>query len=162
VTPQSFASRFPAFSLQRRHRPAGGGGFLSGIFIVRWRLSRSLIGLGVGGLSPGSALLFVFDRLWAADRRSAMRCLSFSDLVSIPFRRSFVVTSPDRFSSLPIVVSVGCRESCWMVRSIASCGRTTAARKGSANQALGADGFRGFLKGKFAITLTVELWPRPF
>jgi hypothetical protein len=27
--------------------------------------------------------------------------------------------SPDRFSSLPIVVSVGCRESCWIVRIIA-------------------------------------------
>jgi hypothetical protein len=91
-----------------------------------------LIRLGVCGLSPSSALLSVFDRLSAPDRRSPMRCLSFSDRVSIPDRRSFVVRlpSPDRFSSLPIVVSVGCRESCWMVQAISGCRRATAAREG--------------------------------
>ena len=62
-----------------------------------------------GGLSPGPALLSGFDRLSAPDRRSPTSCFSASDRVSVPDRRSFEVRlpSPDRFSSLPIVVSVG-------------------------------------------------------
>jgi hypothetical protein len=55
--------------------------------------------------------------------RIDVRQLVFSaaDRVSVPDRRSFFarLSSPDRFSSLPIVVSVGCRESCWIVRIIA-------------------------------------------
>ena len=53
--------------------------------------------------------------------------------MSVPDRRSFFarLSSPDRFSSLPIVVSVGCRESCWIVRIIAQKppGRAWQARK---------------------------------
>ena len=62
-----------------------------------------------GGLPPGPALLSGFDRLSAPDRRSPTSCFSASDRVSVPDRRSFEVRlpSPDRFSSLPIVVSVG-------------------------------------------------------
>jgi hypothetical protein len=62
-----------------------------------------------GGLLPGPALLSGFDRLSAPDRRSPTSCFSASDRVSVPDRRSFEVRlpSPDRFSSLPIVVSVG-------------------------------------------------------
>ena len=62
-----------------------------------------------GGLSPGQALLSGFDRLSAPERRSPTSCFSASDRVSVPDRRSFEVRlpSPDRFSSLPIVVSVG-------------------------------------------------------
>jgi hypothetical protein len=103
-------------------------------------ISDHLIWPGVCGLSPGSALLSVFDRLSAPDRRSPMRCLSLSDRVSFPDRRSFVVRlpSPDRFSSLPIVVSVGCRESCWIVHAIASCRRATATREGLASTFLRA------------------------
>lgn len=60
-------------------------------------------------LTPGRALLSGFDRLSAPDRRSPTSCFSASDRVSVPDRRSFEVllASPDRFSSLPIVVSVG-------------------------------------------------------
>jgi hypothetical protein len=63
----------------------------------------------VRGLSSGPALLSGFDRLSAPDRRSPTSCFSTSDRVSVPERRSFELRlpSPDRFSSLPIVVSVG-------------------------------------------------------
>lgn len=63
----------------------------------------------LGGLSPGPGLLSGFDRLSAPDRRSPTSCFSAFDRVSVPDRRSFEVRlpSPDRFSSLPIVVSVG-------------------------------------------------------
>src|ERR1700686_2088048 len=63
----------------------------------------------LGGLSPGQALLSGFDRLSAPERRSPTSCFSASDRVSVPDRRSFEVRLPlpDRFSSLPIVVTVG-------------------------------------------------------
>ena len=59
--------------------------------------------------SPGSALLSWRDLRSTPDRRSPVSCFSFSDRVSVPDRRSFEtrLSSPDRFSSLPIVVSVG-------------------------------------------------------
>src|SRR6202043_136872 len=68
-----------------------------------------LIGSRVCGMSPGSALLSWRDLRSTPDRRSPVSCFSFSDRVSVPDRRSFEtrLSSPDRFSSLPIVVSVG-------------------------------------------------------
>jgi hypothetical protein len=62
-----------------------------------------------GGLSPGPDLLSGFDRLSVPDRRSPTSCFSASERVSVPDRRSFEVRLPstDRFSSLPIVASVG-------------------------------------------------------
>jgi hypothetical protein len=64
---------------------------------------------GTCGLSPSPALLSGFDRLSDPDRRSPTSCFSASDRVSVPDRRSFEVRLPwpDRFSSLPIVVSMG-------------------------------------------------------
>jgi hypothetical protein len=102
---------FPSASaLQQQHRPAGRLRF----FVRECSLFAGgtvdhLIGSRVRGMSPGSALLSWRDLRSTPDRRSPVSCFSFSDRVSVPDRRSFEarLSSPDRFSSLPIVVSVG-------------------------------------------------------
>jgi hypothetical protein len=60
-------------------------------------------------MSPDSALLSWRDLRSTPDRRSPVSCFSSSERMSVPDRRSFEarLSSPDRFSSLPIVVSVG-------------------------------------------------------
>lgn len=77
--------------------------------VLARRPANHLLRSEVRGLSSGPALLSGLDRLSAPDRRSPTSCFSTSDRVSVPDRRSFEVRlpSPDRFSSLPIVVSVG-------------------------------------------------------
>ena len=97
-------------ALQQKHRPAGRLRF----FVRECSLFAGgtvdhLIGSRVRGMSPGSALLSWRDLRSTPDRRSPVSCFSFSDRVSVPDRRSFEarLSSPDRFSSLPIVVSVG-------------------------------------------------------
>jgi hypothetical protein len=115
-------------ALQQQHRPAGRLRF----FVRECSLFAGdtvdhLIGSRVRGMSPGSALLSWRDLRSTPDRRSPVSCFSFSDRVSVPDRRSFEarLSSPDRLSSLPIVVSVGCRESCWIAQDY----RTKAARE---------------------------------
>jgi len=60
-------------------------------------------------MSSASALLSWPDLRSTPDRRSPVSCFSASDRVSVPDRRSFEarLSSPDRFPSLPIVISVG-------------------------------------------------------
>ena len=111
ATPQSLASHFPfAFSPSTA---ASASGEVT-VFCRKCSLFAGgtvdhLIGSRVRGMSPGSALLSWRDLRSTPDRRSPVSCFSFSDRVSVPDRRSFEarLSSPDRFSSLPIVVSVG-------------------------------------------------------
>ena len=102
---------FPSASaLQQQHRPAGRLRFFCReCSLFAGGTVDHLIGSRVRGMSPGSALLSWRDLRSTPDRRSPVSCFSFSDRVSVPDRRSFEarLSSPDRFSSLPIVVSVG-------------------------------------------------------
>src|SRR5882672_4205861 len=106
--PQSLASRFPfAFSPSTSASASGEATvFCRECSLFAGGTVDHLIG---SGMSPGSALLSWRDLRSTPDRRSPVSCFSFSDRVSVPDRRSFEarLPSPDRFSSLPIVVSVG-------------------------------------------------------
>lgn len=115
----------PRISFSLRRQPFNssigqrrGYGFLSGMFFVCWRYSRSFDRIK-GSVQWCPVQLFYFGAI--SDRLQIgvpVSCFSFSDRVSVADRRSFEarLSSPDRFSSLPIVVSVGCRESCWIAQ----------------------------------------------
>ena len=67
-----------------------------------------LIGSRVCGIARFSSSILARSPI-DSNRRSPVSCFSSSDRASVPDRRSFEtrLSSPDRFSSLPIVVSVG-------------------------------------------------------